>query len=77
MIGPTNSRLNNNIINRRPQMHKEYMINNPNNNMNNMNNIIRNKNARICLQMNPNKNNNINNEINDNVQPIVEESKPE
>ena len=64
MIGPTNSRLNNNIINRRPQMHKEYMINNPNNNMNNMNNIIRNKNARISLQMNPNKNNNINNEIN-------------
>ena len=59
MIGPGNPRLNNNIINRRPQMNKEYMMNNQNNNnMNNFNHNMKNTNARIGLNLNLNKNNN-------------------
>ena len=61
MIGPGNPRLNNNIINRRPQMNKEYMMNNQNNNnMNNFNHNMKNTNARIGLNLNLNKNNNNN-----------------
>ena len=61
MIGPGNPRLNNNIINRRPQMNKEYMMNNQNNNnMNNFNHNLKNTNARIGLNLNLNKNNNNN-----------------
>jgi hypothetical protein len=60
MIGPGNPRLNNNIINRRPQINKEFMMNNQNNNMNNLNNNMKNTNARIGLNLNLNKNNNSN-----------------
>ena len=61
MIGNTNPLVNNNIINRRPQIPQDYMGNNSNNRMNNINNNIKNTNARIGLKMNLNKANNIKN----------------
>ena len=64
MIGNTNPLVNNNIINRRPQIPQDYMGNNSNNRLNNMNNNIKNTNARIGLKMNLNKTNNIKNNNN-------------
>jgi hypothetical protein len=64
MIGNANPLVNNNIINRRPQIPQDYMPNNSNNRMNNMNNNIKNTNARIGLKMNPNKTNNMKNNTN-------------
>lgn len=58
MIGNNNPRLNNNIINRRPQSNQQYMMNNQNNYMHNMNNKINNY---INNNMNNNQNKNNNN----------------
>jgi hypothetical protein len=57
MIGNNNPRLNNNIINRRPQLNQQYMMNNQNNYMHNMNNKINNY-INNNMNNNPNKNNN-------------------
>ena len=66
MIGNQIPQVNNNIINRRPQIPQDYMIGNSNrmNNMNNMNNNIKNTNVRVGLKMNLNKTNNIKNNTN-------------
>ena len=59
MLGNPSPHVNNNIINRRPQIPPDNMNNYSNNRMNNMNSNMKNTNIRVGLKMNLNKTNNI------------------